>query len=1112
MPFDPRTKSRKTTTLPASLRDELGLPAPSAHRRPFRPQDRGANRFNSHTGSGISQLKAIGRPQSALNGAAKGTPRGPIKSLRNQEKEQQEQRQQQQQQQRSQPRTAPQHKRPHQSKDAAGAHASSSRQPQRAAEISQQKRKSEKQPEAALKVIKKPKSSKNNDNSEALEQKTRLNPFTGEMELVKSTAKKSSSSKPTALEKMLARAEAGPSSSSKGKARATDALAGAGKKKSRRHMNQQEKEEEDEIRWLEYSLGKSREGQDVVRDDLDDFLDDLDRFQVGMYDESGSENDEQSEEESDDSGLEEVTASESEGDEEEEEEEEREGESESASEGGGDEVDVSPEEGMYDFDSNDEDDFSNWDAAMATTDEEDEDAENDGADASTSEDDVDDDDDSEAEEAHALIAGLSNASPSESAAPASTTTAATSTSKYIPPALRAKLTAEASTSKTPSSTQSVTDLDMDPLAAQKLRRQAQGLLNRLGDGNIDTIVGEYESLYRTHARAHVTTTITQLILDTVTSRSNLIDTFVILHAALVAALHKVVGVEFAAFFVQRLVEELTKHYTALKEGGNGARKAAEEEEEEVKGKECLNLTVLACELYNLHVVACPLIYDLIRMFLGQQPGAASDTDAAAPTATGSVGEVDIELLLKTIRSCGHQLRTDDSSSLKSIISLTQSRVASSTSATSTRTKFMLERMSDLQKTKTKAIGNDASNPNSAAGQLLTRMKKYLGGMGKKRTVKSYEALRIGLKDLQDADKKGKWWLVGAAWTGQTDQSDAQGLTKLLPMNARASAIQSATTSAATQHNEQDEQQARLLELAREQGMNTDARRIVFVTLLTAEDYRQAAENVLLLKLNDVQRREVIRVLVHCVGSENVYNPYYTLIGQEICRNDYGMRITLQYCLWDFLREIGQKQVGGEKFAAALFSTEDDDDDEQGKRVDPRRVANMARAYAWWISHDCLSLQALKTVDFTALNPRPAHFLGLLLIHLILSIQSPKSPAKTLHLPTVTAPLKHDKLAKMVQSNLVGGSIDLTRGLLFFLNTKLDSRAQKQLILGAEAKGKTKELKDSMRPLLETVKEGLGVVVKTVEGIVQQHDGVGQIEDGGEMDLGHASSEDEEDDF
>ena len=1111
MPFDPRTKSRKTTTLPAALREELGLPAPSAQRRPFRPHDR---RFNSQPGgSGKPQLKAIGRPQSAVNGAAKGTPRGPIKTLRNQEKEQQQQQQQ--------ARTQPHHKHTNNnaSAKAGSASASSSRasSSQSAKGKEAQKRKPEKQPEQALKVIKKPKSTaspKVEPEAEPVERKTRLNPFTGELEVVQPTKKKASSKpKQTALEKMLARAEAGPSSS-KGKAKAGDGL-GGGKKKNRKHMSQQEKEEEDEIRWLEYSLGKSRQGEDVVRDDLDDFLDDLDRFQVGMYDESDSEEDESDADESDDSGLEEVSASS-----EEEQEDSGESEEESESEESGndaesasdeeDEDDGLDEEGTYDFDSNDEDDFSNWDAAMATTDEEDQDGDDQDDESESSEGEEDDNGDSEAEEARALIAGCTTASaPSSTDPPAPATTAAT---KYIPPALRAKLAAESSSTTAasatatvnPSSGPGVSEVEMDPLSAQKLRRQAQGLLNRLGDGNIDTILTEYETLYRTHARAHVTSIVTQLILDTITSRSNLIDTFVILHAALVAALHKVVGVEFAAFFIQRLVEELVKHYEALKASAGAERR--DDEDEEGKGKECLNLTVLACELYNLHVVACPLIYDLIRMFLGE-PSSSSDTDAVAK---GNITEVDIELLLKTIRSCGHQLRSDDPTSLKAIITLTQSRVASS--ASSTRTKFMLERMTDLQKNAKSSKGgaNDASNPSSPSGQLLTRMKKYLGGMAKKRTVKSYEALRIGLKDLRDADKKGKWWLVGAAWTGQTDQTDAQGLTKLLPMSARASAIQSSANSFSTPAAQQeDEQQHALLELARAQGMNTDARRTVFITLLTAEDYKQAAENVLLLKLNDVQRREVIRVLVHCVGSEAVYNPYYTLIGHEICRNDHGMRITLQYCLWDFLREIGQNQVGGEKFAAALFTSGDDGDSTgEGKKVDPRRVANMARAYAWWLTHDCLSLQSLKTVDFTLLNPRPSQFLGLLLIHLVLSIQS-SSPAKTLHLPTVTKPLKEDKITRFLQSNLLGGSVDLSRGLLFFLNAKLDARAQKKLVLGEERADKA--LKSQMQPLLHTVKNGLGCMLRTVQAIVQQLDGVGEGVD--DVDMNASDSDDDvQDDY
>ena len=47
------------------------------------------------------------------------------------------------------------------------------------------------------------------------------------------------------------------------------------------------------------------------------------------------------------------------------------------------------------------------------------------------------------------------------------------------------------------------------------------------------------------------------------------------------------------------------------------------------GKECSNLLVLISELYNLHVISCVLMYDVIRLILD-----------------GKLSELDVELLLK----------------------------------------------------------------------------------------------------------------------------------------------------------------------------------------------------------------------------------------------------------------------------------------------------------------------------------------------------------------------------------------------------------------------------------------------------------------------------------
>ncbi|PWN50245.1 ARM repeat-containing protein [Violaceomyces palustris] len=637
---------------------------------------------------------------------------------------------------------------------------------------------------------------------------------------------------------------------------------------------------------------------------------------------------------------------------------------------------------------------------------------------------------------------------------------AASSGKYIPPALRAAAAAAAESSGV------VEVKGEQSVEQQKLRRQSQGLINRLGDSNIDAILTDFEGLYRTYRRADVTSTITRIILDTISSRSNLVDTFVVLYAAFVAAVHKAIGVEFGASFVQTLVEELVSHYEKLKKM-DAEVEQMEEEDQPTKGKECLNLTVLVCHLYNLQVIACPLVYDLVKMFLGEGSGDnlsgnAGNGQSSKKSGVGMI-ETDVELLLKVVRCSGSQLRHDDPSSLKSIIQLTQDRVNSSSSPSngkptklSSRSKFMLERLNDLKNNRSaKAIGNDSADPSSTVGQALTRMKKYLGGMGKKRTIRNHEPLRVTLKDLKDADKKGKWWLVGAAWTGhaEEDLEKAEGMTRFLPMSAATAKKGGALGGGAS------DEQAELFELAKKQGMNTEARRNVFVTLLSSEDYVDAAQKLLALRMNEVQRREIIRVLLHCLGSEKVYNPYYVLIGQQVCKDSHGMKVTLQYCLWDFLREIGEKEVGGRSMASRLDdganegedSDEDDQDDEvKARKTNPRRIANLARAYGWWMAKGSITLNALKTINFTEVRSRGVTFLQLMIVNTILSTQTNSPVAQTLKPPKGSSGDEGSSSGQLkpLESVLLkgtSGNQELCKGLLLFCQRYLDRNHLKSLV-------------------------------------------------------------------
>ena len=189
-----------------------------------------------------------------------------------------------------------------------------------------------------------------------------------------------------------------------------------------------------------------------------------------------------------------------------------------------------------------------------------------------------------------------------------------------------------------------------------------------------------------HLPLDVTASITALVIESISAHSALLDSYVILHVALISSLHGLVGVEFgrgalfarccdqlslrAAFFVQNAVSSYEYHYNSLFPAAIAPRDAASDP----PGKECSNLMILLSELYNFQVISCVLIYDIIRNLLSME-----------------LTEFVVELLLKLLRSTyrylefiivaellrdsGQQLRQDDPSALKDIVQIVQSKTS-----------------------------------------------------------------------------------------------------------------------------------------------------------------------------------------------------------------------------------------------------------------------------------------------------------------------------------------------------------------------------------------------------------------------------------------------------
>ncbi|KAH9068370.1 hypothetical protein EDB83DRAFT_2376106 [Lactarius deliciosus] len=471
----------------------------------------------------------------------------------------------------------------------------------------------------------------------------------------------------------------------------------------------------------------------------------------------------------------------------------------------------------------------------------------------------------------------------------------------------------------------------------KLTRQLKGSLNKLSEQNIATILSNIEALYREHRRNDVTTSITSFVIEVVSAHSALLDSHVILHAALVSCLHRIIGAEFAASFVQSVVSSYEHHYSVL------ASATAGDVLSEPSGKECSNLIVLLSELYNFQVISCVLVYDIIRNLL----------------SAVELTEYVVELLLKLLRNSGQQLRQDDPSALKDIVQIVQSKTSDTETPLSSRTRFMLETLINLKNNKTKRAATQ-----HAGGDVTERLKKFLTGLSKTRHLVAHEPLR---------DTRGKWWLVGAAWSGD-------------PLVERQESSKRALNT-----RDEDVAENALVKLAKKQGMNTDVRRSIFVVLMSSEDYVNACERLAQLNLTEVQQREVIRVLVSCCGNEKSYNPYYAFVGQHLCRTSHSYKITLQFCLWDFLRGIGDSSVGGAEVVKNLKGGEDD---LEVKDVSSTKMNNVANAYAWWVAKGC-------PVDFTVLKPRTREFLSHFFRQLFANSQS--------SIPTLQSDVPHTQI-------------------------------------------------------------------------------------------------------
>ena len=413
--------------------------------------------------------------------------------------------------------------------------------------------------------------------------------------------------------------------------------------------------------------------------------------------------------------------------------------------------------------------------------------------------------------------------------------------------------------------------NLDPNAV--LKRKIRGYVNRVSTSNIKQILTDVELVYQDHPRGEIN----RAILEAV-SQSLLINTIMPArlcaeHVLLVACMTANIGPEFVSPLLEDLADRLTKEMS------------------ERHGKLLNNIVSIICYLYALKVVSCNLIFDIIRTLLK------------------SFTEPDLEVLLYIFKSVGLDIRKDDPQALKDIVQIVNETGAKIKDKSSRFTWFM--------ETLTAVKNNNVNKiPNYDKSDITEIQKAY-----KAAVKQAPNNLQVTLADLLDAKTKGRWWVVGAAWTGLEDQGERKV--------------------------RQVEFDSKLLALAKKNHMNTEVRRNVFCVLMSSEDYEHCFEKMMKLNVKDKQEREIIYVTVLCALKCKTFNPYYTNVIKKFCEHSKNYQITMQFSIWDRLKDL--------------------------KSLNATKTRNFILLLSSLISSKTISLSVLKIVNFAEIGSEEVDF-------------------------------------------------------------------------------------------------------------------------------------------
>uniref|UniRef100_A0A8R1E790 MI domain-containing protein n=1 Tax=Caenorhabditis japonica TaxID=281687 RepID=A0A8R1E790_CAEJA len=449
----------------------------------------------------------------------------------------------------------------------------------------------------------------------------------------------------------------------------------------------------------------------------------------------------------------------------------------------------------------------------------------------------------------------------------------------------------------------------------RVDRAVNSIINKLSDAMLVKSQQAIAELWANSSKNDVKSALHKFLSKALLAPFRLQDSLLTTYGAFIAMCHSMISSEISAHFVEVFLCDLVKSV---------------DDEEEPDDKSMENRLVFTAMLVVFRIIQPLILVELIEKF------------AQNLNLTNLFGiRTIVAYAYKSLKRTSWPAITEKIDTIA--VEFQQKPISALP-----RAKFLLEEVIALKKAPPAAIDYT----------IFERQQKILQGLTKKKGGSSdSKELSMTLNDLLHAEERGRWWIVGSAF-----RLPEQGGNGLLASSSAHQKQNSATTFP-----------PEVVTLATKAGMNSEVRRQIFCSVATAEDEDDAFERLLKLSLKGEKERELVHVLIAMMMKEKTFNAFYAELLQRFCEFNKRFVITLQFALWDQLRDCDG--------------------------LKPFQRSSLAQLFQHLIANEVMPITVLKTVEWATRSTLLTNILKKLFIGLA---KSPESVLRRVFEPVINA--------------------------------------------------------------------------------------------------------------